>query len=143
METDSSLLQAVAVLILLGAAVPLIKPRLPLPAKNAVAGEKKADDDAVESEGEKAEAAKKPWAVGVYGGEQQVVPLLPPLPLTEKQVKLTAFSPPVAQGFAYFSSTLWLPSFGTSLGLSTTSSSALLASVNGTYLHFVHPAPSR
>jgi hypothetical protein len=54
METDSSLLQAVAVLILLGAAVPLIKPRLPLPAKNAVAGEKKADDDAVESEGEKA-----------------------------------------------------------------------------------------
>ncbi|GAA5831487.1 hypothetical protein JCM11251_004041 [Rhodosporidiobolus azoricus] len=128
---------ALATALLLGAAVPLIKPRLPLPAKDVSSGtEKRTDAEVVastdnvvtgeEAEPDKPERENKPTAKKLF-----------------KNGGLWIFMVAnIAQAFAYFASTLYLPSFGSitlnrahirlqSIGLSTTSSSALLACVNG------------
>ncbi|GAA6022973.1 hypothetical protein JCM10207_007735 [Rhodosporidiobolus poonsookiae] len=122
---------SVSTFLLLGAALPLIKPRLPLPAKRTGPAHK--DDDeptpslppvegAAEADAE-AQAERPPRA-----REPEKVTARKLLRNGTLWVFMIAN---VAQAFAYFASTLYLPSFGTSLGLSSTSSSALLASVNG------------
>lgn len=87
----ASMWQAVAVFLLLGAAVPLIKPRLPLPAKNATAVLEKKEKEEEEAGAEPPTPKKLLRNLGLW-------------------VFMVAN---IAQGFAYFSSTLWLPSFGT------------------------------
>ncbi|GAA5892475.1 hypothetical protein JCM6882_005625 [Rhodosporidiobolus microsporus] len=123
---------AVSTCVLLGAALPLIKPRLPLPAKGVSAAAQKKetaeDDTASRTEGEASSV------LGVEGGEPDKVQR-EDRPTAKKLFKnggLWVFMiANVAQAFAYFASTLYLPTFGSSIGLSTTSSSALLACVNG------------
>ncbi|GAA5853573.1 hypothetical protein JCM8547_002510 [Rhodosporidiobolus lusitaniae] len=125
---------AVSTLLLLGAALPLIKPRLPLPAKHATAEKKQEDptnpeqDEARSTMGSVAHStAQADDAESVRSAEEW--------PSAKKLFKnggLWVFMVAnIAQAFGYFISTLYLPSFGASLGLSTTTSSALLASVNG------------
>ncbi|GAA6035327.1 hypothetical protein JCM8097_008817 [Rhodosporidiobolus ruineniae] len=117
---------AVSTFLLLGAALPLIKPRLPLPAKNA--SSTNAQKKRKEEDGTAAESSAEEAVEPERREEEQPVTAKKLLRNGTLWVFLVAN---IAQAFAYFASTLYLPSFGTSIGLSTTSSSSLLACVNG------------
>ncbi|GAA5985913.1 hypothetical protein JCM11641_004826 [Rhodosporidiobolus odoratus] len=123
---------AVSTFVLLGTALPLIKPRLPLPPRNSSSSrDKKARDGAPPELMANTDAEA--------GAEQSSSRTEPRVehdkPTARKLLRnggLWVFMVAnIAQAFGFFSSTLYLPSFGASLGLSTTSSSALLACVNG------------
>ncbi|GAA5944833.1 hypothetical protein JCM10213_006604 [Rhodosporidiobolus nylandii] len=124
---------SVSTFLLLGAALPLVKPRLPLPAKTASAapaGEKKEDDLAAASPSVATVAEEEAAQTGTpkKQDEEEKATWKKLVRNGGLWVFLVAN---IAQAFGYFSTTLYLPSFGSSIGLSTTSSSALLACVNG------------
>ncbi|GAA5953121.1 hypothetical protein JCM8115_000436 [Rhodotorula mucilaginosa] len=116
---------AVATFLLLGSALPLIRPRLPLPPRGQVQQGKK-EDGSAEAEGE-AETSQQQDAVTAAAA---------PHPITFRRMasntRLLAFlAANVLQGFGYFVTLLYLPTFATSLGLPGSKSSAVLACVNG------------
>ncbi|CDR49247.1 RHTO0S24e01728g1_1 [Rhodotorula toruloides] len=111
---------AVSTSILLGAAVPLVRPRLPLPPKNLAEKQKKEDDV---DEAEAADQVAERPAV-----QQERVTLKN----MAKNLKLWVFLVAnIGQAFGYFITLLYLPTYATSLGLSGSEGSALLACVNG------------
>lgn len=118
---------AVATFLLLGLALPLIRPRLPLPPKGQVQRGKK-EEGSAEAEGE-AETSQQRDAVAA-------APATASQPVTFRRMagntRLLAFlAANVLQGFGYFVTLLYLPTFATSLGLPGSKSSAVLACVNG------------
>ncbi|KAG0664790.1 hypothetical protein C6P46_000927 [Rhodotorula mucilaginosa] len=137
---------AVATFLLLGSALPLIRPRLPLPPKGQVQQGKK-EDGSAEAEGE-AETSQQQDAVTAAAAPQPITfrrmasntRLLAFLAANGQSAEgwdraLALSSPPFAnavlQGFGYFVTLLYLPTFATSLGLPGSKSSAVLACVNG------------
>ncbi|KWU45423.1 MFS general substrate transporter [Rhodotorula sp. JG-1b] len=116
---------AVATFVLLGSALPLIRPRLPLPPKGQVQRGKKEDGSA---EAEEEASTSQPDAVVPAAAAPQPVTFRRMASNTRLLVFLAAN---VLQGFGYFVTLLYLPTFATSLGLPGSKSSAVLACVNG------------
>ncbi|GEM06534.1 MFS monocarboxylate transporter [Rhodotorula toruloides] len=99
---------AVSTFILLGAAVPLVRPRLPLPPKDL------------------AQKEKEPLYSAVHQEKVTVTKMA-------KNLKLWVFLVAnIGQAFGYFITLLYLPTYATSVGLSGSEGSALLACMNGT-----------
>ncbi|POY73881.1 hypothetical protein BMF94_3051 [Rhodotorula taiwanensis] len=110
---------AVAFAILFAAALPLIRPRLPLPPKSSLPIKKAARESEREGETERRRSAANDTE-----------------PLTArvvvKNIRLWTFlAANILQGFGYFVTFLYLPTYATSLGLSGAQSSGVLACVNG------------
>lgn len=123
----STTLQAlsVATFLLFGAALPLIRPRLPLPAKVSSDARDKKDEDEPESDNEAVGVAV---AVEPAQSQQDKVTAKRMV----KDVKLWVFiTANVGQAFGYFVTLLYLPTYASAVGLSSANGSALLACVNG------------
>ncbi|GAA5980523.1 hypothetical protein JCM10908_001679 [Rhodotorula pacifica] len=113
---------AVATFLMLGAALPLIRPRVPLPPARSAQPGKKNDPPALDSAETADETARSTETAS--------------RPVTFRRVASNArfwafLVANVLQGFGYFVTLLYLPTFATSLGLPGSKSSAVLACVNG------------
>ncbi|GAA5897548.1 hypothetical protein JCM8208_003301 [Rhodotorula glutinis] len=112
---------SVSTFLLLGAALPLIRPRLPLPPKTLdIRHEKKEEESAHEVDAVVDEPLRPPQPEKVTA--KRVL----------KNVKLWVFlAANIGQAFGYFITLLYLPTYASAVGLSGAEGSALLASVNG------------
>ncbi|GAA5834570.1 hypothetical protein JCM9279_004356 [Rhodotorula babjevae] len=112
---------SVSTFLLLGAALPLVRPRLPLPPKGIhVRHEKKEEDEPGASEADPDEPARAPQPEKVTAKRML------------KNVKLWVFlAANIGQAFGYFVTLLYLPTYASAVGLSGAEGSALLAAVNG------------
>ncbi|KPV78552.1 uncharacterized protein RHOBADRAFT_51007 [Rhodotorula graminis WP1] len=112
---------SVSTFVLLGAALPLVRPRLPLPPKSADMRHEKKEEDppredrAVVDEPSRPQQPEKVTAKRLF-----------------KNIKLWVFlAANIGQAFGYFVTLLYLPTYASAVGLSGAEGSALLASVNG------------
>ncbi|GAA6047868.1 hypothetical protein JCM3770_004682 [Rhodotorula araucariae] len=110
---------SVSTFVLLGSALPLVRPRLPLPPRNKANSPDKKDQDS---------------ATGSGAADESLHP--PPGRVTArrmlKNIKLWVFlAANIGQAFGYFITLLYLPTYASALGLSGAEGSALLACVNG------------